>query len=446
MASEILVTVLMSVHNEENNIDEAIQSILSQTYDNFEFIIIDDASTDSTVEKIIKYTDKRIIFIQNEINMGLTKNLNRGIELAKGKYIFRMDGDDISVRIRFEEQVAFMEMHPEIVLSGSWIRRIGVVHDVARYKTTSDELKSGLLFNGGMAHPTFIIRKSIVDKYAVRYNENLRYAQDYDFIYKMSQYGEVSNIPKVLLKYRIHDNQISNRKLNEQRKCADCTRRTVLDDLGIVLTEEEFSCWSMFCVTYPHVVSETEKEVLEHITEAVLKANRHRKIFNQKYLERDLTARIRRYYKNVIEDDKSQLKNSVFDALERDKLKENADKYLEMFILMNRWVEIKQKGKSLVSYFERNGYRTIAIYGMGYVGERLEAELKNSNIQIEYGIDQIPDSVYTELITFYPEDMLKRVDAVVVTSVYFYDEIKKKLIKKIDCPIISLEDILDEID
>lgn len=125
--------------------------------------------------------------------------------------------------------------------------------------------------------------------------------------------------------------------------------------------------------------------------------------------------------------------------------KQMSDKHLALFLMMNQWVKVKQEGKNLASYFEEEGYKEIAIYGMSYAGETLVEELKGSNIKIKYGIDQKADSIYEEFDVVSPDDVLEKVDAIVVTSITFFDEIEEKLSEKVDCPIISLEDILYEV-
>lgn len=122
-----------------------------------------------------------------------------------------------------------------------------------------------------------------------------------------------------------------------------------------------------------------------------------------------------------------------------------SDKHLSLFLMMNQWVKVKQEGKNLASYFEQNDYKKIAIYGMSYAGETLVEELKNSNIEVEYGIDKNADSIYADIDVLTVEDDLESVDVVVVTAITFFDEIEEKLSEKMDCPIISLEDILYEI-
>ncbi len=122
-----------------------------------------------------------------------------------------------------------------------------------------------------------------------------------------------------------------------------------------------------------------------------------------------------------------------------------SNKHLNLFLMMNQWVKVKQEGKNLSKYFEDNGYKRIAIYGMSYAGETLVDELKNTNIGVIYGIDKRADSLYADIDIISIDDSLEEVDAVVVTAITFFDEIEEKLTEKLDCPIISLEDVLYEV-
>lgn len=125
--------------------------------------------------------------------------------------------------------------------------------------------------------------------------------------------------------------------------------------------------------------------------------------------------------------------------------KKFSDKHLALFLMMNQWVKVKQEGKSLSSYFESNGYKKIAVYGMSYAGGTLVDELKDTGITIAYGIDQKADTIYSDVNIVTMDDSLEDVDAVVVTAITFFNEIEKKLSEKLDCPILSLEDILYEV-
>lgn len=127
------------------------------------------------------------------------------------------------------------------------------------------------------------------------------------------------------------------------------------------------------------------------------------------------------------------------------KNKKMSDKHLALFLMMNQWVKVKQEGKTLDLYFKKNGYKKIAIYGMSYVGGTLVDELKGTGIEVAYGIDKNVDGIYSDIDIFAPSDNLDDVDAVVVTPIFFVDEIEEMLSARMNCPIISLEDILYEI-
>lgn len=127
------------------------------------------------------------------------------------------------------------------------------------------------------------------------------------------------------------------------------------------------------------------------------------------------------------------------------KWKDYSNKHLVLFKMMCQWVTVKQEGKNLADYLEKSGYKKIAVYGMSFAGETLIDELKNTNVEVAYGIDKNADSLYADIDIVTMEDDLDEVDAIVVTAITFFDEIKEDLFKKMDCPIISLEDILYEV-
>ncbi len=138
----------------------------------------------------------------------------------------------------------------------------------------------------------------------------------------------------------------------------------------------------------------------------------------------------------------------VVGKVQGDKLKITKDmsaKHLKLFLMMNQWVKVKQEGKNLSTYFENKGYKRIAIYGMSYAGETLVDELKDTGIEVVYGIDQNADSIFADIDIVTMDDTLEEVDAVVVTAITFFGEIEEKLSGKLNCSIISLEDILYEV-
>ena len=128
-----------------------------------------------------------------------------------------------------------------------------------------------------------------------------------------------------------------------------------------------------------------------------------------------------------------------------DKYRVMSNKHLSLFLLMNDWLMVKQEGKSITEYFVKNSYKSIAVYGLSYVGERVLDELKDSGIEVKYGIDQNAESIFSDIEVYLPEDELPEVDAIIVTPVYFFDEIYEMLSDKVRCPIISMQDILQDI-
>jgi len=204
------VTVLMPVYNGEKYLREAIESILNQTFTDFEFLIVNDGSTDKSEEIINSYKDSRIRLVNNEMNKGVVFSLNKGLDLAKGKYVVRMDNDDISLPKRLETQVEFMKKHPEIGVAGAWAKTIG--NKNKKYIKTYfniEKIKANLLFGTSVIHPSVIIDKERINKYNLRYSENCRYAEDYDLWSRSIKYFSITNINKVLLLYRDHDSNLS---------------------------------------------------------------------------------------------------------------------------------------------------------------------------------------------------------------------------------------------
>jgi len=208
-----LVSVLMPVYNGEKYLKEAIDSILNQTYTNFEFIIINDGSTDKSEEIILSYTDTRINYISNSANIKLIKTLNVGLNAATGKYICRMDADDVSMPNRLEVQVDFMENHPEYVMTGSYVHTIddmGERQTTIEYYTKDEDLRFALLQYCPFIHPSVIICNDILKKNNYHYLEDYLHAEDYHLWTILAEEGKVANIPLFLLDYRVHNQQISS--------------------------------------------------------------------------------------------------------------------------------------------------------------------------------------------------------------------------------------------
>jgi glycosyltransferase involved in cell wall biosynthesis len=212
------ISVIMSVYNSEKFLSEAIESILNQTFKDFEFIIINDCSTDSSLEIIKKYKkkDSRIVLIENKKNIGLTKSLNIGLKRAKGKYIARMDADDISLPERFQIQYDFLEKNKDIFLVGTGAYDIDEQGNPLKVKKVYlgiDKIKEMLPSRNCFYHPTIMFRNE-----GFYYRDKFIYSQDYDFYFLLLTKGKLlENIPVSLLEYRISSDSISQSKLAKQR-------------------------------------------------------------------------------------------------------------------------------------------------------------------------------------------------------------------------------------
>lgn len=233
------VTVLMPVYNGEKYLREAIESILKQTFKDFEFLIINDGSTDKTSEIINSFSDPRIILAPNEKNQGLIFSLNKGLDLAQGEYIARMDADDISLPERLEKQINFMDANPEVVVGGTWVKNIGHKNFIGKYYTEHNQIKANLLFNSSLAHPTVMIR-NIFKNHNLFYDEKYKHAEDFDLWTRAADLTKFTNLPLVLLSLRRHDENISQTQNQAQKDNSDIIRLRQLKKIGIIPTENEF--------------------------------------------------------------------------------------------------------------------------------------------------------------------------------------------------------------
>lgn len=224
------VSVLMPAYNSEKYIAEAIESILNQTFTDFEFIIINDGSTDNTAKIVRQYTDKRIKFIDNKKNQGLIAVLNQGLDLCRGEYIARMDSDDISRPQRFEKQVKYMDENPDVGVLGTSIEQFGDLNKLCIYKSTISYMD--LVQSCTIAHPTVFIRRDILQKYAIRYKSEYVHAEDYNLWAQLIKVTKIHNLTDTLLRYRWHGGNISSVYNDIQAKSTARIRREMLEFLS----------------------------------------------------------------------------------------------------------------------------------------------------------------------------------------------------------------------
>ncbi len=216
MARRPKVSVVMPVYNGENYLEECVQSVLRQSFKDFEFIIVDDASTDNTVNilKTFAKKDKRVRIIPNLRNLGMYPSLNKALRAAKGEYVARMDHDDISEQKRFEKQVAFLDENPEIALVGTWATIIdekGKVVGKRILETEHQRIKKYILKKTQFVSPSVMYRRSLVGEVGF-YRTEFKFSQEYDFFLKVMDNHGVANIPEYLMRYRFYFENYYGRK------------------------------------------------------------------------------------------------------------------------------------------------------------------------------------------------------------------------------------------
>ena len=221
LMSKSTVSVLMCTYNRASLLGEAVESILNQTYDDFEFLILDDGSTDSTKELLTTFQkkDKRIKLFENNENTGsISGNRNTLLKEATGRYIALMDDDEICLKNRLEIQTCFMESHQDVDICGAWAKNIGTKHRINKTPVTDEAIKARLMFGCPYIQPLVFIRKSFIDKYAISYNPDFHNAEDFELWSRCYWKTDVRfyNIPEVLLKCRFHNSSVSVTRLNEQ--------------------------------------------------------------------------------------------------------------------------------------------------------------------------------------------------------------------------------------
>lgn len=228
------VSVLMSAHNSEKYIAQAIESILNQTFTDFDFIIVNDGSTDTTAEIIQKYADadKRIVFVNNKKNH-MIESLNQGLDLCRGEYIARMDSDDIALPERFAKQVEYMDAHLECGACGTWAKKFGPginSEDYIKHHKVM-RLMDFLVYGCCIVNPSAMIRRAILVDNNIKYEADFKFAEDYGFWTRVAKYTQVHNIPQVLLNYRWHGGNISVVHKTAQLECTERIRKSILTEL-----------------------------------------------------------------------------------------------------------------------------------------------------------------------------------------------------------------------
>ena len=292
---ETKISVVMSVFNNAADVAEAIESILVQSMISFEFIIIDDASTDASLSIINRYAeqDQRIKVLSNKQNLKLAASLNKGIAIAQGQYIARMDADDVAFADRLDTQFEFMQSHQDIAVCGAWVELYENKHVVWKTSTTTQGANCSTFFESCFHHPTVMIRKSVLDKYGA-YDESISTAQDCHLWSKLAFDHQQSliNLSQVLLRYRSHPEKQREEYRADQHAKASSLRKKNLLRLNIDTDVEQYQWHDILCCAKPIVHQEQFRSLLnwivflekQNLETQLLHAGSFQKELNNKFL------------------------------------------------------------------------------------------------------------------------------------------------------------------
>ncbi len=239
-----LVSVIIPIYNGEKYIEQTIESVLSQTYQTWELVIINDGSSDNTEKLISKYTDNRIRYFRNDTNKGISFSLNKGLEESRGEYIARLDADDIALPSRFEKQVGFLTKNKDYVLCGSYFQTMNANGEIlknVRFPDNNRDAQSYLLLHNCFCQSAIMMKSQIAKE--LKYDLEFKIGEDYDLWHRISKLGKILNLPLYTTLYRIHDSNITRKSeimfANENK-----INRKILDDLGIEYSEKELELHS----------------------------------------------------------------------------------------------------------------------------------------------------------------------------------------------------------
>ena len=290
-----LVSIIIPCYNTEKYIEQAVRSTMTQTYKNLEIIVTDDCSKDSSYSILERLAaeDSRIKLFRNEQNKKIVKTLNFIIDKAQGKYIARMDADDISRKDRFQKEVDFLDCHPNVAVVGSYQHHFGVDIDwIHKPATEPAQCKCNAVFFCDLCHSTLMLRKSTF----IEYYDNTYLAEDFELWSRVIDFGDIANIPEVLGDYRVGEDNITLEKksklhLESGRIVAKTLKRTI----GLDLSEDESVLFDNWKNDYFEIKDKNKKKeayrLLKNVLIKIYKRNREAKFFDETALLRSIRAK-----------------------------------------------------------------------------------------------------------------------------------------------------------
>ncbi|WP_158936927.1 glycosyltransferase family 2 protein [Burkholderia sp. S171] len=262
------VSIILPAHNAAPYVEEAVRAMLTQTWTDFDLFILDDGSTDGTLEIVERLAreDDRIHVVKNGENLGLIATLNIGLGLATGKYIARMDADDYSPPERLAIQVAFLEQHEEVVALGSNGRFFGVKTGVLNVPQTAGAVRTRLIFDNPMIHSAILMRREWLVAHGIQYRKRAPHSEDYDFWVQIVEAGgDIVNLPEQLLYYRVHETNVTRLKRRQLEESSGEIRRRQMANLGCSFTPEEVDVLDTFMFRKRYHATKAENALIRSI-------------------------------------------------------------------------------------------------------------------------------------------------------------------------------------
>lgn len=252
MAAQPSVAILLPVFNCEKFIEECLDSLLNQTYKNFTIIIVDDYSSDNTVDIIQRYIrlNDCIELHQNANNLGIIESRNLLLELSDAKYFAFMDADDLSLPKRIETQVKYLEQHQNIHALSCWYSRFGYIEDTIYTPTSSDDIASALFLDNVMCNPAMMVRNDFLKQHGLKCDASFRGAADFKLWVECSKVGRLACLPQVLFRYRTHSSQESQKNNSRQKNAHYAILERQFSRLGLLINAQQISSliWPIECV------------------------------------------------------------------------------------------------------------------------------------------------------------------------------------------------------
>ncbi len=435
MGDILLVSIALLTYNHEKYIGDCLQSILEQDYENIELIMLDDASKDKTVMIVESYLDalrkkcRNVLFVKNEKNKGnIPFNMNRILKKSKGYYCKMLSGDDILEYNCISRLVQSLSDHPEcsVVYSnvylvpdyyrkGEWVEKPIAYFSYRKSEVESDDFFRKLMFGNHILAPSAMIKRTLLEEYG-HLDETISY-EDYEYWIRLSFHNVkfyYSN--ESLIYYRRSVTSISNfengKKIKKIKTGMRSDKKTLNKYLHYLNEEDRAKCRKYYYYKYLKIC--WEKKYLRGVAAIICKLKK----------------------------EKIQLPSDFFRTPSIPQYERTIKRNEIIIKMLEKWILNVQSGSPVITYFRKNNFKSIGIYGLGCMANLLCEELKDTEIEIKYVFDKNADKLLSDLKMFAECDGSEEVDVIVVTPAGEYCGIKEHLEKKMSCPIVYVGDIL----